>query len=1120
MALPFLAFSQFSTEGDASNEGGGCYRLTEDDNNEIGAAWSNSPMDLTQPFDVVVSVFLGNSNGGGDGMAFVIRNENSNDLQPNQMPGNDGQYVGYGSIDESVIVEMDTDDNNGTGDPNWDHLSVLRDGNPDHDDPTCLFDPVPALPDFSNIEDNDEHIFRVTWNPANDSLKVYFDCFLRIATTVDIPDIIDDVEGIWGFVACTENEENEHRFCALESFAPAELDLVDLDLCSGQTATITLPDGFDSVIWTPTTGLSGTSGSTITVAPVVTTTYTASWEDGCGNAVEASFTATVSPVDLPDAVPNLEMCDGEPVAVPFIFVPPGYALGWETLNGPVPASVDVPGTYSLFVTNPEGCTEEQSLEVTNVTLPALDLGSDVALCPGESFTFDAGVPGIVWGDNSTGSTYTASGPETVTATVGSGSCTATTTVEVTSVPGYAPDWSSEWTLCGSDGTLVLDATDANWDADDVTYTWSDGSSNATFEVANPGTVEVNVVAGGCAHAFVTDVQPAEITSVDLGGDATVCPGDALEWTVPYPAAWVTWWNGGDAVGFGNVFIPNSAGTYLVEVAHAGCSIEDEATVEWGADYLPDPVGNLILCEGETVLLDASDSDWNGGPVTYAWAGGPSAAVWEVDQAGLYEVEVTADGCNHTFSVEVVASAVLEVDLGSDVALCAGEAQSFSSGAPGFLTTWLWNGDDWVSGVASVALDEAGTLTCIVDDGTCTASDAVEVSVLPTFDAQLPFSVSFCEGESATLSAAAGAASYEWVLPDASTTSGSSVTIAVPGTIALHVEQLGCSASFEVEAIQVPLPSVDLGPDIGVCEGNTVVLEVNVPADWVQWNGSTYGTAFEVLESSTVTAVVSESGCTNEDEVQVEFYPVPEFDLGPDLQLCAGATAILEAEGLPAGATLDWVGAGSNVNPLVVNTSGTYLAVATLGGCTYEDELTIQVAAAYDPELPEITTLCAGTTAVLTAAPADSLFATWYAWSPGGNGLSAAIDHEGTYTFTAGNACGTWSRSVFVEVEDCACSVFVPSAFTPDNDGRNDRFIPEFSCVPTQYSFEVLDRWGVRFFYTEDPSEGWLGQIPDGASDDRPYFGPQDLYVWRVVAVFEHNGVARHHVHTGHVTLLR
>jgi hypothetical protein len=337
---------------------------------------------------------------------------------------------------------------------------------------------------------------------------------------------------------------------------------------------------------------------------------------------------------------------------------------------------------------------------------------------------------------------------------------------------------------------------------------------------------------------------------------------------------------------------------------------------------------------------------------------------------------------------------------------------------------------------------------------------------------------------------------------------------------LNVEYLGCWTSFEVEAIQVPLPVVDLGPDIGVCEGTSVVLEVNVPADWVQWNGSAYGTSYEVLESSAVIVVVSESGCTDADEIQVEFFPTPEFDLGPDLQLCAGATASLEAEGLPAGASLDWAGIGSNSNPLVVNASGTYSAEASLGGCTYQDEVVVQVAAVYDPELPVFSTLCIGTTDVLTAAPADTLFATWYAWSPGGNGLSTTIDHEGTYTFTAGNACGTQSHSVFVEVEDCACSVFVPSAFTPDNDGRNDRFIPEFSCEPTQYSFEVLDRWGIRFFYTEDPNEGWLGQIPDGAGDDRPYFGPQDLYVWRMVAVFEYNGVARHHVHTGQVTLLR
>lgn len=1119
LALPFFAFSQFSTEGDASSQGGGCYRLTDDDNNEIGAAWSNVPMDLTAPFDVVASVFLGNSNGGGDGMAFVIRNSSSNDLQPNQMPGPDGQYLGYGTIDESVIVEIDTDDNNAANDPNWDHLSVLRDGNPDHDAPSCLFDPVPALPDFSNIEDNDEHLFRVTWNPENDSLKVYFDCFLRIATTVDIPSIIGDTEGIWGFVACTESEENEHRFCELDAFEPAELNLADVELCAGQTATINLPDGF-VVDWSPTAGLSGTAGSTIVVSPAVTTTYTASWLDACGNTVEASFTATVNDAEFADAVPDLQMCNGAPVLVPFILVPPGFAVGWESVGGQIPASIDEPGTYTVFVTNAEGCTDEQSLTVTNVDLPVVNLGSDIELCPGTSYTFDAGVADAVWADNSVGPTYTANGPETVTATVGSGTCSVTTAVEVTSVQAYEPVWSSEWTLCAGAGVLVLDAADGNWDAADVAYEWLDGSAESTFEVDAPGPVEVDVVAGGCSYTFVTEVQVSEITSVDLGPDETLCPGDAVEWNVPYPDAWVTWWNEGNAVGFGDSFIPDAAGTYLVEVSHAGCTVQDEAAVDWVPDYEVDGGANLILCQGESVILDATDSNWNGGEVTFAWQGGPNAASWEVDQAGLYAVDVTASGCPHTFDLEVVASEVPEVDLGLEVALCEGEVQVVSSGAPDAITSWLWNGNALVAGVASVTVEEAGTLTCLVDDGVCAASDEVEVSELPAFDAQLPLSLSFCEGESATLLAAAGAEAYEWVLPDASLVFGSSLTINQPGTTVLNTDYLGCEASFEVSAVEVPLPSVDLGEDIGICEGSSVVLEVSADVDWVQWNGSSYGASFEVQESSTVTVVVSDLGCTNQDEVQVEFYPTPEFDLGPNQHLCAGGTALLAAEGLPSGATLDWTGIGSNANPLVVNASGTYQAVASLGGCTFEDAVTVLVAAEYDPSLPEFATLCSGETDALTAAPADTLFATWYAWSPGGDGLSTLVDHEGTYTFTAGNACGTWSQSVFVEVEDCACSVFVPSAFTPDNDGRNDRFIPKFSCEPTQYAFEVLDRWGVRFFYTEDPSEGWLGQIPDGEGDDHPYFGPQDLYVWRVIAVFERDGVARHEVYTGQVTLLR
>ncbi len=1112
------AHAQFNLEGDASNEGGGCYRLTEDDDNEIGAAWSIEPMDLNEPFDVVCTIYLGDSNNnGGDGMAWVIRNEDSNDLQPNQMPGPDGQYMGYGDIDESVVVEIDTDNNNSANDPGWDHLAVMRDGEPDHDDPTCLFDAVPCLPNFANVEDDEDHTFRVTWDPATDSLKVYFDCLLRIATTVDIPTIIGDSEGIWGFVACTEGEENEHRFCEAELQEPEEVMLDDVALCPGESVTVTLPDGLVDVSWSPSSGLSSTTGSEVEVSPAATTAYTVTWEDACGNPVTATFNVEVAELGIDVPLAGLTLCDGAPLDLPPVFPPPGYALGWEAADGALPATIDVPGDYSLFITTPEACVFEALIAVGNIDLPDLDLGPDVALCPGESIEFDTGIPNTVWHDNSFGSLYIATTTETVEATIGSGACTATDAVEVVEVADFEPDvWQGSWVLCGADGEVTLDANDATWPAG-VSYDWGGGAQGATLTVDAPGTYSVEVQAGGCTSVWMTAVEEAAIVAVDLGDDLAVCPGESVTLDAGYPAAWTFWVLDQIPQGFSATFTPPTSGTVEVTVSNGDCSIEDSIEINVVPDYTPTSWQDVTLCAGESVTLDATDAGWSGDAPSYDWDGGPEVATWSVDAAGTYAVTITAGGCEQELAVDVAVSSVEPIGLGGDVEICAGEDVVLFVDYPDGWVDWFLDDALVASNAAIFVADTEGTVTCEVSDGVCVATDGLEVTQLPAFDAQLPLSVSFCEGETATVNAAPGASSYVW----SDNGAGSTVVVDAPGVIQVTTTYLGCEATASFTAVEVPLPVIDLGPDFGVCEGEPVVLQADVPdADWIQWNGLQFGETFNVYGPGTIVVEVSANGCSNTDEITVDFYPSPEFDLGPDQHHCFGQAVVLEAQDLPSNSEVTWWPNNVQANPIVVNSTATYVAQASLGGCVYTDSISVAFAAPYSPGLPESFELCLGQTSVLTAEPADPLFTSWYAWEPVGNGLSVEVDHEGTYVFSAGNACGTWIQTVQVSVEDCDCSVFVPSAFTPNNDGRNDRFMPQMSCQPIDYSFELLDRWGVRFFYTEDPSEGWIGEVPDGETDDRPFFGQQDLYIYRVVTVFETNGVARHQVHTGQVLLLR
>ncbi len=58
-------------------------------------------------------------------------------------------------------------------------------------------------------------------------------------------------------------------------------------------------------------------------------------------------------------------------------------------------------------------------------------------------------------------------------------------------------------------------------------------------------------------------------------------------------------------------------------------------------------------------------------------------------------------------------------------------------------------------------------------------------------------------------------------------------------------------------------------------------------------------------------------------------------------------------------------------------------------------------------------------------------------------------------------------------------VFVPNAFTPDNNGKNDLFKPSFAVLPSKYSFIIYNRYGAKIWQTTNVSEGWNGLLPDG-----------------------------------------
>ena len=73
------------------------------------------------------------------------------------------------------------------------------------------------------------------------------------------------------------------------------------------------------------------------------------------------------------------------------------------------------------------------------------------------------------------------------------------------------------------------------------------------------------------------------------------------------------------------------------------------------------------------------------------------------------------------------------------------------------------------------------------------------------------------------------------------------------------------------------------------------------------------------------------------------------------------------------------------------------------------------------------------------------------------------------------------------------SIYVPNAFTPNEDGINDFFYPKGTGIDeTHYELWVFDRWGEMIFYTKDWNEHWDGKVLGKSKDVQ-----QDVYVWKI-----------------------
>jgi gliding motility-associated-like protein len=163
-------------------------------------------------------------------------------------------------------------------------------------------------------------------------------------------------------------------------------------------------------------------------------------------------------------------------------------------------------------------------------------------------------------------------------------------------------------------------------------------------------------------------------------------------------------------------------------------------------------------------------------------------------------------------------------------------------------------------------------------------------------------------------------------------------------------------------------------------------------------------------------------------------------------------------------------------------TGTYTDTLTnANGCDSVVRLKLIVLEKPAPDLGTQTEICAGDSITLKPGIFQS-----YQWQDGSTADVYIVKKTGIYSVTVTNICGAGSDEI--NIIDGVCKLYFPNAFTPNNDGRNDRFMLLHPGDVSGFHLFIYNRHGQKVFETKDYMEAWRG-VYNGLS------AAAGVYVW-------------------------
>lgn len=467
---------------------------------------------------------------------------------------------------------------------------------------------------------------------------------------------------------------------------------------------------------------------------------------------------------------------------------------WSTTATTAAIGVSVPNTYSVTVTDGNGCISSNFITIGSLSSPSTFIGNDTTVCPAQSINLDAGVgfSNYAWSNGSAVQTIVPNLPGTYSVTVTDvNGCLGSDTMVLANFPQPIVSIGPDTAVCFGD-SLVLNAT-----AGFTTYLWSNGQTTSNNNAVSPSTFDVTVTdAQGCqaSDTMIFSWHPNLVPN--LGPDIVTCTGgtSTLDAGAGYTA--YLWSTGATS----QTILASAPGTYSVTVTDLNtCQASDTLVFSW-AGSLPVNLGiDTIICSGDSLLLDAGFPG-----SSYVWSGGQSSMQIQVALAGQYSVTVTdGSGCVGTDTMNLGLAPLPIINLGADTTICSGTTLALNAGNGG--SNFVWTSGEFTQQIQAAAAGQYGvTVTDILG---CTNSDSIVLAIQLSPSPNLGQDIQICPGGNAILNASGSGGTFSW----SNGSNGNTLTVGQAGTFWVReTDGFGCQGFDTLIVSLLPLPIVSFG----------------------------------------------------------------------------------------------------------------------------------------------------------------------------------------------------------------------------------------------------------------------------------------------------------------------